>query len=208
MRLLEDAIGNARNGILAEIWFSKLYDTYGFPVDMTNDIARERGLMLDMTGFEREMGKQRERGRAASQFGAEYGQDVEIAAETQFTGYETLKDKGKIVALFRGREAVKSLKPGEQGMVVLDRTPFYAESGGQVGDQGVLRTAKAEFKVEDTQKRGGGVHAHLGTVLKGEFKLGETVEAEVDANSAPPPYSIIRPRTFCMRLCARYWART
>ncbi|MBU6470714.1 MAG: alanine--tRNA ligase, partial [Gammaproteobacteria bacterium] len=158
----------------------RLYDTFGFPIDLTNDICRERGFTVEMEDFEREMEKQRERGRAASQFGAEYAQDVEIAGETQFTGYDTLKDKGKIVALFRGKDAVKSLKSGEQGMVVLDRTPFYAESGGQVGDRGVLRTASAEFKVEDTQKRGGGAHAHLGSVVEGEFKIGETVEAQVD----------------------------
>ncbi len=180
LHLLEDAIGNARNGILTGDLVFKLYDTFGFPVDMTNDVARERGLMLDMEGFEREMKKQRERGRAASQFGAEYGQDVDIQSETKFTGYETLKDHGKIVALFSGKDAVNSLKAGEPGMVILDRTPFYAESGGQVGDRGVLRTAKAEFKVEDTQKRGGGAHAHLGTLVKGELKIGDSVEAQVD----------------------------
>ncbi|HKV96315.1 MAG TPA: alanine--tRNA ligase [Gammaproteobacteria bacterium] len=157
-----------------------LYDTYGFPIDLTMDICRERGIKVDEATFQNDMERQRERGRAASQFGAEYAQDVEITGETQFTGYATLTDRGKVVALFRGKDAVKSLKAGEQGMVVLDRTPFYAESGGQVGDQGVLRTAKGEFKVEDTQRRGGGAHAHLGTVVKGEFKLGETVEAQVD----------------------------
>ncbi|MHB8425292.1 MAG: alanine--tRNA ligase [Gammaproteobacteria bacterium] len=180
LRLLEDAIGNARNGILTGDLVFKLYDTYGFPVDMTNDIARERGLTLDMQGFEREMEKQRERGRAASRFGAEYGQDMEIEGATQFTGYDILQDKGKIVALFRGKESVKTLKTGEQGMVVLDRTPFYAESGGQVGDKGVLRVGGAEFKVDDTQKRGGGAHAHLGTVIKGELKIGDSVAAQVD----------------------------
>ncbi|MGH8402324.1 MAG: alanine--tRNA ligase, partial [Gammaproteobacteria bacterium] len=180
LHLLENAVGNARNGVLDGDVIFKLYDTYGFPVDLTNDIARERGLTLDIAGFEREMEKQRERGRAASQFGVEYTQDVEIVGETKFTGYETLKDKGKIVALFRGKESVKTLKAGERGMVVLDRTPFYAESGGQVGDKGVLRAGQAEFMVGDTQKRGGGAHAHLGTVLKGEFKLGDTVEAQVD----------------------------
>ncbi|HKT31623.1 MAG TPA: alanine--tRNA ligase [Gammaproteobacteria bacterium] len=182
LHLLESAVGNAHDGTLSGDAIFKLYDTYGFPVDLTNDIARERGLKLDMAGFEREMEKQRERGRAASQFGAEYAQDVEIEGQTKFTGYETLKDQGKIVALFRGKDAVKVLKAGAQGMVVLDCTPFYAESGGQVGDKGVLRTAHAEFKVDDTQKRGGGAHAHLGTVVKGEFNVGETVEAQVDEN--------------------------
>jgi len=158
----------------------KLYDTYGFPVDMTADICKEHGYSLDMAVFECEMEKQRERGRAASQFGAEYAQDVDIKSETKFTGYDSLMDKGKIVALFRGKEPVKALKSGEQGMVILDQTPFYAESGGQVGDRGLLRTAKAEFKVEDTQKRGGGAHAHLGTLMEGELKIGESVEAQVD----------------------------
>ncbi|MGA9855802.1 MAG: alanine--tRNA ligase [Gammaproteobacteria bacterium] len=158
----------------------KLYDTYGFPVDLTADIARERELTLDMEGFELEMEKQRERGRAASQFGAEYAQDVDINSETQFTGYDALKDKGKIIALFHGKESVKVLKSGEQGMVIFDQPPFYAESAGQVGDRGVLHTLKAEFKVEDTQKRGGAAYAHLGTVIKGELKIGDSVEAQVD----------------------------
>ncbi len=157
-----------------------LYDTYGFPLDLTADVCRERRINVDSSGFEKLMEQQRHRARAASQFGAEYGQDVEISGETKFTGYDSLKDKGKIVALFRGKESVKALKAGEQGMVILDQTPFYAESGGQVGDQGVLCTAKAEFKVEDTQKRGGGAHAHLGTLTKGELKIGDSVDAQVD----------------------------
>ncbi|HET7922502.1 MAG TPA: alanine--tRNA ligase, partial [Gammaproteobacteria bacterium] len=182
MSLLDEAIAALKDKQIPGTAVFKLYDTYGFPVDLTADIARERGLSLDMVGFEHEMEAQRERGRAASRFGAEYGQDVEIEGKTQFTGYDSLKGTGKIVALFRGREAVQSLKTGEQGMVVLDRTPFYAESGGQVGDKGVLRAGGAEFKVEDTQKRGGGAHAHLGTATKGELKIGDTVDAQVDAN--------------------------
>ncbi|HET7395292.1 MAG TPA: alanine--tRNA ligase [Gammaproteobacteria bacterium] len=157
-----------------------LYDTYGFPLDLTADICRERGLTLDTEGFEREMEKQRERARAASQFNADYGQDVEIDVTTKFTGYDALQGKGKVVALFRGKDAVKSLKAGEQGMVILDQTPFYAESGGQVGDKGTLSANTAEFKVEDTQKRGGGAHAHLGIVTKGELKVGDNVGAQVD----------------------------
>ncbi|MGH8372933.1 MAG: alanine--tRNA ligase, partial [Gammaproteobacteria bacterium] len=180
LRLLEEAIGGAKNNRLDGKTIFKLYDTYGFPVDLTNDIARERGLTLDSGGFESEMEKQRERARSASQFNAEYAQDVEINVTTRFTGYESLQGKGKIVALFRGKDAVKSLKAGEQGMVILDQTPFYAESGGQVGDKGLLSAGKAEFRVEDTQKRGGGAHAHLGTVIKGELKIGETVDAQVD----------------------------
>jgi alanyl-tRNA synthetase len=161
----------------------KLYDTYGFPVDLTADVVRELGITVDMLAYEAEMNKQRHRARAASQFNAEYGQDVEIDVTTKFTGYETLQSEGKIVALFRGKDSVSSLKAGEQGMVILDQTPFYAESGGQVGDKGVLRAGATEFKVEDTQKRGGGAHAHLGSVIKGELKLGDSVDAQVDETS-------------------------
>ncbi|HLW73576.1 MAG TPA: DHHA1 domain-containing protein, partial [Gammaproteobacteria bacterium] len=129
----------------------------------------------------KEMDAQRGRARAASQFGADYGQDVEIKGETAFKGYEQLKHKGRITALFKAKDAVQKLSVGDRGMVILDETPFYAESGGQVGDQGLLKAGANEFKVADTQKRGGGAHAHLGTVTKGELKVGDTVEAEVDA---------------------------
>jgi len=180
MGLLDSAIKNLTGKTIPGETVFKLYDTYGFPADLTNDIARERGLTIDNAGFEKEMEAQRERGRAASQFGADYGQDVEIKGETAFKGYETLAHKGRVTALFRGKDAVQKLSAGDQGMVILDQTPFYAESGGQVGDQGVLKTGANEFKVADTQKRGGGAHAHLGSVTKGEIKLGDTVEAAVD----------------------------
>ena len=180
MGLLETAIKGLKTKTIPGETIFKLYDTYGFPADLTNDIARERGLALDMVGFEREMDAQKNRARAASNFGADYGQDVAIDSVTTFTGYDHLKDKGKIVALFRGKDAVQRLGTGEQGMVVLDHTPFYAESGGQVGDQGLLKNAANEFKVADTQKRGGGAHAHMGSVTKGELKVGDTVEAQVD----------------------------
>jgi alanyl-tRNA synthetase len=180
MGLLETAIKQLKGTTIPGETIFKLYDTYGFPADLTNDIARERGLTLDMQGFEQEMEAQRGRGRAASQFGADYGQDVEIKGETRFTGYDGLRDRGKIVALFRGKDAVQKLASGEQGMVILDQTPFYAESGGQVGDQGVLKSGSSEFKVMDTQKRGGGAHAHLGQVTKDELKVGDSVDAQVD----------------------------
>ena len=180
MGLLETAIKGLKTKTIPGETIFKLYDTYGFPADLTNDIARERGLALDMVGFEREMDAQKNRARAASNFGAEYGQDVAIDSVTTFTGYDHLKDKGKIVALFRGKDAVQKLSAGEQGMVVLDHTPFYAESGGQVGDQGLLKNGANEFKVADTQKRGGGAHAHMGSITKGELKVGDTMEAQVD----------------------------
>ena len=180
MRLLESAIKELKGSTLSGETVFKLYDTYGFPADLTNDIARERGLSIDETGFEREMESQRDRARSASKFGAEYGQDVAIEGETAFKGYEHLAHKGKVTALFRGKDAVQSLKAGEQGMVVLDQTPFYAESGGQVGDQGVLKSSGGAFKVADTQKRGGGAFAHMGSVTHGELKVGDTVDAQVD----------------------------
>jgi alanyl-tRNA synthetase len=180
MRLLETAIKDMKGKTLSGETVFKLYDTYGFPADLTNDIARERGLAIDEAGFEKEMESQRDRARAASKFGADYGQDVEIKGETAFKGYEHLFHKGKVTALFRGKDAVQSLKAGEQGMVILDQTPFYAESGGQVGDQGLLKSGANEFKVEDTQKRGGGAFAHMGSVTRGEIKVGETLDAQVD----------------------------
>jgi alanyl-tRNA synthetase len=180
MRLLETAIKDMKGKTLSGETVFKLYDTYGFPADLTNDIARERGLAIDEAGFEKEMESQRGRARAASKFGADYGQDVEIKGETAFKGYEHLSHKGKVTALFRGKDAVQSLKTGEQGMVILDQTPFYAESGGQVGDQGLLKSGANEFKVEDTQKRGGGAFAHMGSVTRGEIKVGETLDAQVD----------------------------
>ena len=180
MRMLEGAITNLSGKTVSGETVFKLYDTYGFPVDLTADIARERGLTIDQNGFEKAMEAQRTRAREASQFGADYGQDIEVDAETCFTGYEKLEDKGKVVALFKGNEAVEVLSQGESGLVILDNTPFYAESGGQVGDKGLLRSKNAEFTVEDTQKRGGGAHGHIGVLQKGKIKVGDTLTASVD----------------------------
>src|SRR5690606_14143106 len=128
MRILDAAIRDlAGDEIPGDVVF-KLYDTYGFPADLTADIARERNLHIDDAGFAREMQAQRERAREASKFGVDYGKDITVDASTEFTGYDTLKDRGQVVALFRGNESVKQLADGEEGAVVLDRTPFYAES--------------------------------------------------------------------------------
>ncbi len=181
MRILDEAIAGLPEGgsIPGETVF-KLYDTYGFPVDLTADIARERGLVIDMESFEREMAKQRERGRAASRFGADYTGALEVDVETTFTGYEALAHDAEVVALASGDRQVEALESGAEGVVVLSRTPFYAESGGQVGDSGWLRGAEVEFEVRDTQKEGG-VHAHIGVVRRGTLRVGDTVRAEVDA---------------------------
>ena len=159
----------------------KLYDTYGFPTDLTADIARERSLGIDLEGFEREMEQQRKRARAASQFGVEQAAEVEIEGETDFTGYERLHDSATVIAMFRDGTSIDQLAVGERGVVVLDRTPFYAESGGQVGDTGMLRAGNdAEFVVGDTRKQSGTVFAHIGEVKRGELHVGDSVFAVVD----------------------------
>jgi len=182
LRILEDDIAVLKGDTISGSTAFKLYDTYGFPVDLTRDVALERNLKLDMAGFEREMEAQRERARAASSFKTAEVGAVTVDQPTQFTGYERLSDAGKILQITRGTDLAQtdSLRAGESGNIVLDRTPFYAESGGQVGDRGVLRIGDAVFRVEDTQKHGP-VHVHQGRVEKGQFRAGDKVTAEVDA---------------------------
>jgi alanyl-tRNA synthetase len=181
MALLEEAIGKlgGRQTIAGDVVF-RLYDTFGFPVDLTADVARERGLTVDQAGFEREMQAQRERGRAASKFGVDLSDAVTVDSSTEFRGYERLTDQGRVVAILRDGAGVEELEAGERGQVVLDRTPFYAESGGQVGDTGTLAGQGAAFRVEDTQKLGQ-AHAHVGEVTLGTIRVGNTLTASVDA---------------------------
>jgi len=181
MVLLEGAIRNLRGEqvIDGETVF-KLYDTFGFPADLTADVARERGLGIDQPGFEAAMEQQRRRSQEASKFGADQSAGTKVDAQTLFRGYEELSCAGQVVALLKGGAAVESLAAGEKGEVVLDRTPFYAESGGQVGDTGELTAAGVRFAVTDTQKRGA-AHAHLGEVLEGSIHMGDTLEARVGA---------------------------
>ncbi len=164
-----------------------LYDTYGFPFDLTADVCRERGVTVDEAGFDAAMDKQRDQARAAGKFKAEAGLAYE-GSKTHFRGYETLSDEGRVVALYRDGTPVASLAQGEKGIVVLDRTPFYAESGGQVGDRGELThdmggTCLALFRVQDTQKVQADVFGHHGEVVTGELKIGDTVAAQVDADA-------------------------
>ena len=180
MALLDSAIGELQGKVIPGETVFRLYDTYGFPVDLTNDIARERGLTIDEAGFETAMQAQRDRARAASKFGVDLRSAVAIEGTTNFSGYEHLKDEATIVTLLRDNQHVQALKSGEEGQVILDRTPFYAESGGQVGDQGALIAPHARFAVADTQKIGAS-YAHLGKVESGELKVGDRVEAAVDA---------------------------
>ena len=158
----------------------KLYDTYGFPLDLTADIARERGFNVDFAGFEAEMQQQRERARAASRFSAQSA--VEYTGQaTEFLGYELLKLEARVLALYRGGTSTTSLESGEEGVVVLDRTPFYAESGGQVGDSGELTSGTGSFAVGDTQKIQAEVFGHKGRMLTGRLAVGDRVTAQVNA---------------------------
>lgn len=181
MKILDEAIdGLSGKTIPGDVVF-KLYDTYGFPTDLTADIARERELELDMDGFETEMQAQRERARAASQFSSEQSVQVVIEGKTEFTGYNKLHDRSKVVALFKQGEQTESLATGEEGVVILEHTPFYAESGGQVGDHGELKLVKGgRFQVTDTRKQGGDVFAHFGRLSEGAMQAGDEVVANVD----------------------------
>jgi alanyl-tRNA synthetase len=179
MGLLEEAIRGARNKTIPGEAVFKLYDTYGFPVDLTADMARERGLTVDQAGFERAMAAQRERARAASKFGVDLRGGVTVEGRTEFSGYEGIEDQGRVAELIKGGAKVDRLRAGEEGQVVLDRTPFYAEAGGQVGDQGRLTAPGVRFDVLDTQKLGN-AHAHVGKLVQGEIKAGDTLTAQVD----------------------------
>ncbi|MEN8763414.1 MAG: alanine--tRNA ligase [Thiogranum sp.] len=181
MKILEEAIADLPGDIIPGDTVFKLYDTYGFPVDLTADIAREHNLSLDMPGFETEMEAQRARARAAGGFETVNASGLDLEGSTEFTGYECLTDKSAVTALYEGGEAVEILCDGEEGIALLDRTPFYAESGGQVGDRGVIRSSGGGvFRVNDTQKQGEGVVAHIGLVTQGEIRLGDSVEALVN----------------------------
>ncbi len=181
MRILEHAIKGLEGGVIPGETVFKLYDTYGFPVDLTADIARERGLTLDTSGFDREMTRQKERARAASHFSAGAGAALRLEGETRFTGYEHLAGRADVVGLYRGEEAVEVLSAGDEGIVVLDATPFYAESGGQVGDRGWLTGDRVRLTVLNTQKLGGDVFGHLCRVEEGELRVGDNLAAQVDA---------------------------
>lgn len=159
----------------------KLYDTYGFPLDLTNDIAREQGYELDEAGYASCMEEQKTRARAASRFGVDYTAQLDIAGQTEFVGYQDLKASAKITGLFREGTAVETLNVGDEAMLVLDSTAFYAESGGQAGDSGELLTAAGRFAVNDCQKQGDN-HIHLGRLVEGEIRVGEAVTAQVDSD--------------------------
>ncbi|MGA9664742.1 MAG: alanine--tRNA ligase [Pseudomonas alloputida] len=180
LRILEQDLAQLKGDVVPGDVVFKLYDTYGFPMDLTADIARERELTIDEAGFEREMDAQRERARSASAFGMDYNSLVKVDSATEFLGYDATEGQGKIIALYKDGLSVDQLGEGEQGVVVLDRTPFYAESGGQIGDSGFLQAGAARFDVRDTTKTGG-AFLHHGVVASGALVIGSPVEAKVDA---------------------------
>ncbi|MQT43381.1 MULTISPECIES: alanine--tRNA ligase [unclassified Pseudomonas] len=181
LKILEQDLAELKGTVVPGDVVFKLYDTYGFPMDLTADIARERNLTVDEEGFEREMEAQRVRARSASSFGLDYNTLVKVDVPTEFIGYGATHSSAKVIALYKEGQSVTSLNEGDEGVVVLDRTPFYAESGGQVGDCGYLQAGAARFDVRDTTKTGG-AFLHHGVVAAGGLKVGETVEAQVDAD--------------------------
>jgi alanyl-tRNA synthetase len=179
MEILEAAIANLADDELPGDVVFKLYDTYGFPIDLTADIARERDLKIDSEGFEKQMSQQRDRARAASKFGIGDGDGIKTSIESGFSGYECIEESSKVAAIFKGGKEVTSIAADEEGAIVLDSTPFYAESGGQIGDTGTITSQSDSFKVADTHKSGKAI-IHLGQVAKGSINVGDQVVAKVD----------------------------
>ncbi|MFK8332888.1 alanine--tRNA ligase [Pseudomonas sp. BJa5] len=181
LKILEQDLAELKGTVVPGDVVFKLYDTYGFPMDLTADIARERELTIDEAGFEREMEAQRERARSASAFGLDYNTLVKVDVATEFTGYTNTEGEASIVAIYKDGKVVEQLGEGEQGVVILDRTPFYAEAGGQVGDTGYLQAGNVRFDVRDTTKTGG-AYLHHGVVASGNLVVGAKVQATVDAD--------------------------
>ncbi len=179
LKILEQDLAELKGSVVPGDVVFKLYDTYGFPMDLTGDIARERELTLDEAGFEREMNGQRERARSASSFGMDYNSLIKVDVPTVFLGYDANHGNGKVIALYKDGVAVDVLKEGEEGVVILDQTPFYGESGGQVGDRGYLLAGGSRFDVRDTTKTSG-AFVHHGVAVLSDLAVGVEVSAVVD----------------------------
>ncbi|EFM90188.1 alanyl-tRNA synthetase [Actinobacillus pleuropneumoniae] len=180
LALLEDALTKVENNTLSGEVAFKLYDTYGFPLDLTADVCRERELTIDEAGFEAEMTAQRERAKASSNFGTDYNNVIKVEGQTDFIGYDNLEAQATIVGLFSNGKAVDTIQSGESAVIILDQTPFYAEMGGQVGDSGLISTEICNFTVNDTQKYGQ-VFGHIGQLTSGSLSIGDKVTATVHA---------------------------
>ena len=182
MRILDEAISKLDGKTSPGGTAFKLYDTVGFPIDLTADIAREHELEVDHAGFEVAMDEQRDRARSASQFGMDYNRDIEIESETAFTGYDHVDGSSNIKELFVDSNPVSTIEAGQKAIIILDQSPFYAESGGQVGDVGVLTTDSASFAVQDTQKQGNSI-LHIGVVESGSLSVDAVVQATIDKDN-------------------------
>lgn len=182
MKILDDAIASLDGQVIPGAVIFKLYDTFGFPTDLTGDIARERGLSLDMDEFDEAMQQQRSRARAASKFTSDAEAELSLDFETQFVGYDTLTAHSQVLALIANGSEVETVGPGEQALAVLEQSPFYAESGGQVGDWGVLNATDLLVEVQDTVKLGS-AHVHRIKVLSGELRVSDSVDAEVSSDA-------------------------
>ncbi len=179
LAVLDQALSDLSGTVIPGKVIFSLYDTYGFPVDLTNDIARERGLTLDLEGYESAMEEQRTRARAAGAFKVDYTAALNLEGETEFTGYEHLASSSQVQALLKEGEAVDVLNAGDSGVIVLAETPFYAESGGQAGDAGTLSSDTTKFSVSDCSKEGNN-HLHIGELISGSIKVGDSLNAQVD----------------------------
>jgi alanyl-tRNA synthetase len=180
MGVLDAALENLSGDVLSGELIFQLYDTFGFPTDLTNDVARERGYSLDMEGYEACMEEQRNRARSASQFGVDYSESIRVDGSTAFSGYERLQNTATVLALYVAGEAAETATAESEVAIILDETPYYAESGGQVGDCGYLHSSGAKIEVIDCRKAGDH-HLHIGRLISGELKVGEQVSASVDA---------------------------
>ena len=181
LKLLEGELTQLKGKVIPGATVFKLYDTYGFPTDLTADIARERDLSIDEAGFEVEMAAQRQRARDAGKFAIDYNSIVNVEGETQFDGYDATQGQGQIVAIYKDGEQVTEVFEGDEALIVLNQTPFYAESGGQIGDTGLFKNETGIFEVQDT-KKSGGAFVHQGIVTMGSLKATQSVEATVQAD--------------------------
>ncbi|MFM2333829.1 MAG: alanine--tRNA ligase, partial [Pseudomonadota bacterium] len=181
LKLLEGELAQLKGNVIPGETVFKLYDTYGFPTDLTADIARERDLTIDEAGFEVEMAAQRQRARDAGKFAVDYNSIVKVEGETQFDGYDATQGQGQIVAIYKDGVQVDEINEGDEALIVLNQTPFYAESGGQIGDTGIFKNDTGIFEVQDT-KKSGGAFVHQGIVTMGSLKATQNVEATVKAD--------------------------
>ena len=181
LKLLEGELAQLKGSVIPGEVVFKLYDTYGFPTDLTADIARERDLTIDEAGFETEMAAQRQRARDAGKFAIDYNSVVKVEGETQFDGYDATAGEGQIIAIYKDGEQVDEVVEGDEALIVLNQTPFYAESGGQIGDTGIFKNDTGIFEVQDT-KKSGGAFVHQGIVTMGNLKVTQNVEATVKAD--------------------------